>query len=702
MHSILKYRSTIGLALLALGGLTACSNGASPTATKSASEARILNYAHDGTSWPATGGDYSEQRFSPLSQINRGNVAQLGLAWEGDMDSTRGLEATPIVIDGIMYVSSTWSRVMAFDAVTGKKLWTYDPEVSHEHLRGLCCDVVNRGVAVWDGLVYVGTLDGRLVAINARTGKRAWETDTVSDHRQPYSITGAPRVVKGMVIIGNGGADRGARGYVTAYDAKTGKQVWRFYTVPYGPKGPFENADMERAAKTWPNDPIWTGAGGGTAWDAMAFDPDLDLLYIGTGNGAPWKRQNRLDDNTDNLYVASIVALNPNTGRIVWYYQETPGDKWDYTATNQMILADMEIGGRKRKIIMQAPKNGFFYVLDRQTGELLSADKYGPATWASHVDMKTGRPVFTEQSDFSKQDRLLYPNPNGDHDWQPISYSPETGLVYIPATDVPWIYSNKPGFRYFYDLGVEPSVLAKLRAGQPKVDHGGFLRAWDVRNRRVKWQVKLPAAWSSGTLATAGGLVFHASGDGYFNAYDAASGTQLAHIFTGNSAMAGPITYAIGDTQYVAIVAGYGGAGILSVADTAAVKYYENRGRVLVFKLGGGPVPPPAKRETPLGPPVVDNSGVPPLTEVQLERGRALYGKCAGCHGTGGSTGILPNLGRVREIGRDGFKAILLQGILQPNGMPSFADTFNESDVAVLYEYISRGEHNKPNKDKFY
>ncbi len=707
MRSLVTNAASIGLALLAVSGLVSCGTAVNPgpsTAARPASgtEAEILNYAKDGSSWPSTGGSYAEQRFSPLAQINRDNVGQLGLAWEGDMDSTRGLEATPIVVDGVMYVSSTWSRVMAFNAATGEKLWTFDPEVRHDDLRKLCCDVVNRGVAVWNGHVFVGTLDGRLVAIDAKTGKRSWEVQTVDDLKQPYSITGAPRVVKGNVIIGNGGADRGARGFVTAYDAETGKQAWRFYTVPRGPDGPFENEDMVRAAKTWPKDPIWTNVGGGTAWDAMSFDPELNLLYIGVGNSAPWKRQLRLNDTTDNLYVASIVALNPDTGRVVWYYQETPGDKWDYTATNQMVLADMEIGGKTRQIIMQAPKNGFFYVLDRKTGELLSADKYGPVNWATHVDMKTGRPMLTENADFSKQDRLIYPNPNGDHDWQPISYSPKTGLVYIPATDVPWIYSTKPGFRYFYDLGVDPETLKQLRGGQPEIDHAGFLRAWDVKNRRVKWQVRLENAWSSGTLATEGDLVFHGTGEGYFNAYDAATGQRLAHIFTGTSMMAGPITYSIGGVQYVAIVAGYGGAGMLSVGDNAAVKYYENNGRVLVFKLGGGPVPIPAKLETPLGPPVIDNTGFAPLTAQQLERGRSLYGRCAGCHSTGGGTPILPNLGRVRDIGRDGFRAILLEGALQPNGMPSFADTLSEDDVNALYEYISRGEHNKPNKFKYY
>ena len=693
-----------GLTALTIGSLAGCDTGSGrndqAADTTPSSAARIAAFPRDGREWPANGGGYAEQRFSPLKEITTENVSRLGLAWAGDLDSHRGIEATPIVVDGVMYVSSTWSRVMAFDARTGEKLWTFDPQVRRDRMRVLCCDIVNRGVAVWDGRVYVGTLDGRLVAIEADTGEMDWQVQT-ADTDRPYSITGAPRVVKGMVLIGNGGADRGARGFVTAYDAGTGEAIWRFYTVPKGPDGPFETEALEKAAATWPDDPIWTDVGGGTAWDAMAYDPDLNLVYIGTGNGGPWKRK-RPDDTTDNLYVSSIVAVDADSGRMVWHYQETPGDKWDYTATNQMILADIDWRGETRKVIMQAPKNGFFYVLDRETGELLAADKYGPVNWASHVDMATGRPALTENANFNEHDRLMYPNPNGDHDWQPISFNPDTGLVYIPATDVPWIYSTKPGFRYFYDLGVPPDELAKMTEGQPEVDHGGFLRAWDPVARQVRWQVKLPTAWNSGTLSTAGGLVFQASGDGYFSAYDAATGERLAHIFTGNSAMAGPVSYEIDGTQYVAIAAGYGGSGMLSIADKAAVRDYENQGRVLVFKLDGDAVPLPPRRDVKLGPPEIDASAMPPLAPEMAAKGKALYGNCAGCHSTGGGTPMLPNLSTVHALGEDGLKAILLEGEREPNGMPSFKGTLSEADVHVLYEFISRGLHNVPNGLPFY
>jgi quinohemoprotein ethanol dehydrogenase len=665
---------------------------AAPAAAEPATDYAALE--GDGTEWPLRGGKFDEKYFSPLTQITKENVGTLGLAWIGDVDSTRGLEATPIVVDGVIYVTSTWSRVFAFEAASGEELWRYDPQVPRDIGRMLCCDIVNRGVAVHDGNVFFGTLDGRLISLDAKTGKPAWIVNTIDDPEYPYTITGAPRVIKGRVVIGNSGADRGVRGYVTAYDAKTGAEEWRFWVVPEGPNDPPENEDVAAALETWPDDPIWKGKGGGTAWDAMAFDPELDLLYIGTGNGGSWKRQ-RPDDKTDNLYVSSIVAVDPDTGKLAWHYQTTPGDLWDYTATNSIILADMEVDGEMRQVLFQAPKNGFFYLLDRKTGELLGADKYGAANWASHVDMETGRPVLTPQANFFKEDQLIYPNPNGAHDWQVMSFNPQTGLAYIPALDVPWVFSTKPGFRYFYDLGVPALHLERMTAGQPEVEKGGFLKAWDVANRKLKWKVPLATTWNSGTLTTASNLVFHASGDGYFSAYDAETGERLLHLFTGNSAMAAPVTYMIDGVQYVALLAGYGGSGMITVGDDAALKTYENTGRLLVFKLGGGDVPAPDKRETPLGP-APQSASLPPLGEDKLAAASQLYLKCAGCHSTGGGTPMLPNLSRVPELGQETFRSILLEGALVPKGMPHFGDELTQEDADLLYEYISRGRHNVP------
>ena len=699
----IRYPRALALVCV-LGLLGACSDRDDATHEPDADDLRaaqlVANFSQDGTVWPAIGGDYSEQRFSPLTQIDRSNVARLGLAWEGDMESSRGLEATPIVQDGVMYVTSTWSRVFAFDAATGKRLWSYDPEVPRETVRKLCCDVVNRGVAVWDGRVFVGTLDGRLVALDTKSGKPIWTIKTFDDPERPYTITGAPRVVKGRVVIGNSGADVGVRGYVSAYNAKDGGLLWRFWVVPEGPNAEPENEDVAEALKTWPKDPIWEGKGGGTAWDAMAYDPDLNLLYIGTGNGGTWKLR-RPGDDTDNLYVSSIVAIDADTGKRAWHYQTTPGDMWDYTATNSIILADIVFGGKPRKVLFQAPKNGFFYLLDRETGELLGADKYGAANWASHVDMETGRPVRTRWADYREQDQLIYPNPNGAHDWQSMSFSPRTGLAYIPAFDVPWLKTMTPGFRYFYDLGVPPEKLAQLTRGQDPVEKGGFLRAWDVANRKLKWQVKLPGTWNSGTLTTAGDLVFHASTDGYFSAYDAFDGKRLLHVSTGTSAIAAPVTYAIGGTQYVALLAGYGGSGMLSIAEDAAVRTYENKGRLLVFKLDGGEVPLPPKRDVPLGPAPQDTN-LPPLSQQQIDRATDLYLNCAGCHSTGGGTPMLPNLARTKTIGEAGFRAIVIDGALFPNGMPSFEEKLSSEDVDLLYQYIIRGQHNKPIAERWY
>ncbi|HZD52745.1 MAG TPA: PQQ-dependent dehydrogenase, methanol/ethanol family, partial [Woeseiaceae bacterium] len=393
--------------------------------------ARIEAADSEPGNWLSHGRTYREQRFSPLTQIDADNAARLGLAWYYDLDTNRGQEATPIVVDGIMFVSTAWSKVKALNAATGELLWAYDPEVAGEKAVETCCDVVNRGVAVWKGRVYVGTLDGRLIALDAATGKPVWSAQT-TDPALPYSITGAPRVFEDKVVIGNGGAEFGVRGYVSAFDAATGERAWRFYTVPGDPSKPFESKAMERAAETWTGE-WWKLGGGGTVWDSIVFDPALGLVYIGIGNGSPWNQSIRSPDGGDNLFLASIVALDVDTGEYVWHYQTTPGESWDYTATQPMILADLEIDGRERKVIMQAPKNGFFYVLDRETGELISAQPFATVTWASAIDPETGRPVENGQARYSgPAPALVAPGPGGAHSWQPMAYYPQTGLVYIP------------------------------------------------------------------------------------------------------------------------------------------------------------------------------------------------------------------------------------------------------------------------------
>ncbi|MCZ6502168.1 MAG: PQQ-dependent dehydrogenase, methanol/ethanol family, partial [Gammaproteobacteria bacterium] len=436
--------------------------------TRSMNAERIGNAGDEPGNWLAHGRTYDEQRFSTLDQINDSNAQDLGLAWYFDTGTDRGLEATPIVVDGIMYSTGSWSVVFANNAQTGELIWEYDPEVPKPWGANACCDVVNRGVAVWKGKVYVGTIDGRLVALDAVTGVEVWDVNTI-DRSKPYTITGAPRIIKDKVIIGNGGAEYGVRGYVTAYDTETGDQQWRFYTVPGDPSEGFESAAMEDAAKTWTGQ-WWTMGGGGTVWDSMAYDPELNQLYIGVGNGSPWNQVIRSPGGGDNLYLSSIVALNPDNGEYIWHYQTTPGDTWDYTATQHMILAELEINGEMRKVILQAPKNGFFFVLDRTNGEFISAKPYVPITWATHVDPESGRPVETDNARYQVANPLSAltpeqqiaalsamssediekafhkPSPYGGHNWHPMAYSPDTGLVYIPAQDIPYAYGNEPQF----------------------------------------------------------------------------------------------------------------------------------------------------------------------------------------------------------------------------------------------------------------
>jgi len=683
------------LAGLAMAPLSPTPAEASPPIAANVDAATVAAFAKDGSQWPSTGGDYSERRYSPLAQINTQTVGRLGFAWQADMNTDRGLEATPIVVGGVMYVSSTWGQVFAFDAVTGHTLWSYEPVNRSSVVRHVCCDIVNRGLAVWKGRVYVATLDGHLVALDAASGKVDWNVDTIIDHDRPYSVVGPVLAINGKVILGNSGGDLGVRAYVTAYDARSGAQVWRFFVVPKGPSGPFENADEAAAARTWPADDVWTDQGGGSVWGEMSFDPKLNLLYFGTGNTGPWKQQ-RPEDKTDDLYITSIMALHADTGRVAWHYQEVPGDRWDYDADSPITLADVRINGRVRQVAMQAPKDGFFYVLDRKTGELLSAQQYGAVNWASGIDMKTGRPVVTDYADYSKHDRLIFPNGNGAHDWFPQAYSPKTGLVYIPAQDNPTSFSMNPAHSYIWHLIASPKQLAEMTKGQPTVDIGGFLRAWDPVAHVVRWQVKHSATWNGSVLATAGDLVFQPTQDGYFNAYDARTGAELKRLFTGSAAIAGPMTYTVGGTQYVAVAAGYGGALSWRMADDSAARIYENQGRMLVFKLDGGEVPTPPKRPVPKGPPVVDLSKFPPADPELMTRGARLYGHCAPCHGRSGSAPNLPNLERVHEIGPDGFRSIVLEGILEPLGMPNFSGELSEDDVGALYEYVSRGAHNQP------
>ena len=634
--------------------------------------------------WPLHGRTWSEERFSPLTQINHENVSTLGLAWLFDMNTVRGLEATPIVHNGVLFTTGTWSVVYAIDAKTGELLWKHDPEVPRSWSRKGCCDVVNRGVAVWDDRVFLGTFDGRLVALDAQTGKLLWEVNTI-DRRKPASITGAPRVVNGKVIIGTGGAEFGVRGYVSAYDALSGERVWRIYTVPGSPDGPHEQPELEIAAKTWSRTGEWLATGGGgTVWDSLAFDPELNLLYVGTGNGAPHARHRRSPGGGDNLFLSSILALDADSGQMKWHYQTTPGDSWDYTATQHIILADLAIGGKDRKVLMQAPKNGFFYVLDRTDGELLSAEKYVTVNWASHIE--NGRPVETGQGDYSREDKLVYPSELGGHNWHPMSFNPGTGLVYIPAQEKGWVHS--PDNFYLFDFNVPH--LEQLRRNQPAVEEGGYLIAWDPVRQKPVWQVKNATFINGGTLTTAGRLVFQGTEDGYFNAYDAVTGARLLHLYTGTGIMAPPVSYAIDGEQYIAVMAGFGGATLFMLDAAAAAMKYKNAGRLLVFKLGGTSVPlPPVRTASPSSPaPIMQKPG-----DEHMQQGEKLYVRfCGSCHGMFGSKSILPGLAGMRPEINAIFRNIVLDGAFEAKGMPGFADVLDASEVELIRQYLGASE----------
>ncbi|PCC97810.1 PQQ-dependent dehydrogenase, methanol/ethanol family [Halopseudomonas pelagia] len=654
-------------------------------------QAVLLAAPAEPTQWLSHGRTWSEQRYSPLTDINAESVNKLGLAWSIDLDNNRGLEATPLYSDGVLYTSLSWSRVLAVDASSGKILWSFDPQVNKAKGRHACCDAVNRGVALWNGKVYVGTLDGRLIALDAKTGKPVW-TEQTTDNSQPYTITAAPRIVKGMVMIGNGGAEFGVRGYFSAYDAETGEMKWRFYTVPAAPSKPVEHPELAEAAKTWSEQTDWSLGGGGTAWDSMAYDPELDLLYVGTGNGSPWNREVRSPGGGDNLFLSSILAIRPDTGKLVWYYQVNPGDTWDFTATQHMILAELEIAGKERKVLMQAPKNGFFYVLDRATGELLSAEKFGKVTWAERIDLATGRPVEVPGARYEKEPVVLWPSPFGAHNWHPMSFNPQTGLVYIPYQEVPGTYSNEgKSFvrREAFNTGSGSSEILEL----PREYTAGALVAWDPVKQAAAWRVEYPNHWNGGTLSTAGNLVFQGTAAGEFAAYSADAGAKLWSFDAQTGVIAAPMTYQHQGEQYVALMAGWGGSAALFGGDAAVATGVRNVSRMLVFKLDASTSLPT------LSEPVKADAGRVPqpvlAAEQDIAQGLQLYSQyCAVCHGTGVvGGGVLPDLRYSSSAIRDSYQAILRGGALEPLGMPNFAHSLDETQVNNLLLYVMKREY---------
>ena len=677
--------------------------------------ARLKAADSEPQNWFTLGRDGNQTYFSPLSTIDASNVAKLGFAWTYDLTTARGQEATPIVVDGVMYTSGTWGFIYAVDAATGKELWTFDPQADPRAARNPCCDLVNRGVAVWKGKVFVTSVDGHLHAVDAKTGKQVWDADTIIDHAQSYSSTGAVYMAGDLAVIGNSGADMdkgGVRGYVSAYDVETGKLKWRFFTVPGAPGQPYENPALAAADKTWDPHRAADYKGGGTVWDGFAYDPDLNLVYFGTANAAPYDQRLLGPAQSDALYTASILAVHADSGNLAWYFQTTPGDHWDFDAVQKLILADLKIDGADHHVIMQANKNGFFYVFDRQTGKLLSVKNYTYVNWATGIDMKTGRPMVTKQADWYSGPKNVYPSWAGGHTWPPMSFDPKTHLVYIPAIDAPSVWADlvhnggKVKFinSFFTALGLIPDDT--YDADALKADYGPFppkktlqaerkgklvrelLRAWDPVAQKTVWEHETSSGirgYDGGVMSTAGNLVFQGRGNGELWVYAADSGKMLKKIQTGSHIMAAPMTYAVDGVQYVAVQVGYGGTamGVGAIPPSSAANKYENENRIIAFKLGGGAVPTPTARSDEPFPKPPENTA----SAAQIEQGEIKFvEQCSRCHTFGLS--ITPDLRKLPPEVHTEFKNIVLKGDFAPLGMERFDDVLSEADADAIHAYL--------------
>ena len=646
---------------------------------------RLLEGTDDPQLWAHYGGSYNEQRFSPLDAINDSNVQELGLAFYADYDTNQNQHGSPLYVDGVIYVSTARNVVHAFDARDGSRIWTYTPIMIPNPNLGL----VNRGIAAYNGKIYMGMLDANLVAIDAGTGEPVWTTDTVpeslglGDMANQYSITMAPRVAKGKVFIGGSGGEFGARGWIAAYDTETGEEVWRFWTVPGNPEDGFEAPHLEIAAETWPDGhTYWEQGGGGTVWDGAIYDPVTDLLYFGTGNATPWNREMRDPEGGDNLFTASVVAVDPDTGEYVWHYQETPGDSWDYDATSPMMTADLTIDGEEIHALIHPSKNGFLYVLEAATGRLISADTFTGVTWASGVDMDTGRPIEVPGARYETEPFNIGPGAPGGHTWHPNAYSPETGLVYIPT----WENYSAMAPQQMPEEGPPPLIAFGGRVDRDTLRphnrqaNDGWLQAWDPVAREVVWETPRGPRATSGALATAGNLVFMGNSNGNeLKAYNAETGEELWSFDTQSAVYAAPITYELDGEQYIAA----------SVGGTAAGDYYApSYGRMLVFRIGGTAELPPMLSYTP------PELNPPPSTASAdvIARGEQVYGEhCSVCHGTGGvqQRSSFPNLTLSPLLhSQAGFDTVVLNGARVERGMANFSDTISASDSEAVREYI--------------
>ncbi len=665
-----------GLAVLAALALLSCAPDRSGNAVADPA-------AGSGDDWFGRGGGPDESAYSRLTQIDSGNVARLGLAWSLDLPGETTLEGTPIAVGGTLFFAGAHSAVYAVDGASGRLLWTYDPQIWKVNPFKLTLNfAASRGIAYAGGKVFVAVFDGRLIALDAKSGKALWTAQTLSPTSRQW-ITGAPQVFKDKVIVGQAGADNGERGYVTAYDQATGKQAWRFYPVPGSPQENKGDPLMERAEKTWWGE-FWKGKTGGGPWGSIAFDPALNTVYIGSANPGQVDTTRVGKESGDQLYASSIIALDADSGQYKWHYQVNPRDAWDYGANTQITLSDLVIGGKPRKVLMQAPKNGFLYVIDRTSGQFISAGKIVKVTWAERIDPATGRPVEAPNIRFEKGDVVIWPNPTGGHNWQAQAYSPQTGLLYIPAMHNGVRYSSKPvpGGVFINNMWIG-SEKADERDGK------GSLVAWDPVRQEEAWRVMLPNIWNGGVMASAGNLVFQGDAYGKFTAYDAKNGKALWSFDAQLGIIGAPMSFAAGDRQYVAVLTGWGGAASIG-SDVMNVgwKYGANPRRLLVFALDGkAQLPPGAPRSLAIDP--QDDPAIV-IDAARAEAGKPVFLACALCHGRDviSAGAPAPDL-RESALALDqaAFLAVVKGGALLERGMPRY-DWLTEQQAVDIWHYI--------------
>ena len=647
-----------------------------------------------GDDWPRFGGNWKEDHYSPLVQINEGNIGELKLAWYYDLPTlfTSG-GSSPLEVDGVLYFAVGHSIIHALAADTGELLWKHDPKVHEVAGHKMRAGFGVRGIAYHNGKILTGTLDGRLIALDADDGAVLWSVQTTQGPGDGRYITGQPYILGGKVIIGHGGADYEAvRGYVTAYEVETGKQAWRFYLVPGNPADGFENDAMAMAAKTWTGE-WWKLGGGGTAWNAMAFDPELNQVYVGTGNGRPWNRKIRSPGGGDNLFLSSVVALDATTGEYIWHYQHNPGETWDFNSNMTIQLADIEYNGELRKVLFQAPKNGFFYVLDRETGEFISAEPFAKVNWATGIDYETGRPIEVPAARYPEGTAyLMFPSAYGAHGAQEMAYNPDTGLVYLPARDVGTVYADAPNIDAWKTVGI--MVMASgVGAPDEPIEippRRGWLAAWDPMAQREVWRVDFgEAPFSGGVLTTAGNLVLQGNHQGDLVAYAADSGRQVWVFDTQNNISGHPITYLVDGKQYISVLVGgrftpYPGA------------YRDQKRRVLTFAMDvpATTLPDLVRQELP----ILDDPGF----EIDLKRvkqGQAIYFRnCHVCHGADKPSGMsAPNLmSSPMTLSVSALESVLVHGALKPAGMPQYEE-MSRSEVESLQHYIRKAARDSKN-----